>query len=161
MELWIIRHGEASQEVNDEAGPPLSESGMQKLHQVSAALKKLPRQPNYLFCSPLRRAEQTAALFNEQWKLTPQTVPWLNPGVEPSKILSELNVFSEGNIAIVGHLPSVGWLFSTMVWGLPPKEVVLPKGSVTCLQVQAWNPAGAKLQWVYHPELGMTENHES
>jgi len=159
MELWILRHGEAGQEPADELGPTLSDWGVAQIRRVAEALQDLPRQPKALYSSPLRRAMQTADIFNEAWGLQREVVDWLKPGVEPSQILQRLSQTHDEVLAVVGHLPSLGWLFSLLVWGLPPKEVVLPKGSVSCLQLKSWEPAEAKLQWVYHPELGMKQNH--
>lgn len=153
MELLMIRHGEASSMPMDESGPPLSESGIRAMKKMANLLESQPVQPERLFSSPLKRARQTAEIVNELWDLRLETVDWLKPGVEPSRILSELRKIREGQLALVGHLPTLGWLLSTLLWGLPPKEISVPKGSVTCLKVEEWEPSGAKLKWILGPDL--------
>lgn len=153
MYLWVIRHGEAASLPMEEEGPPLSQGGVQTVEKMAQWIRGQNEVPTKVYVSPLRRALQTAEIFNKNWKSELKTVNWLKPGVEPSKILNALKDKKEGIFVLVGHLPTLGWLVSTLVWGLPPKEVVLPKASITCLKVDDWEPSGATLRWSLNPEL--------
>lgn len=153
MELYLIRHGEAETGNPDEEGPPLSERGMGEVRRVVDHLGTLKKFPSRVFSSTLRRAFQTAELFNQNWQLEIAQVEWLAPGVEPSRIIKELSQIPDPSVALVGHLPTLGWLLSTLLWGVPPKEIILPKGSVSYLEVQAMEPAGATLRWMISPEM--------
>jgi phosphohistidine phosphatase SixA len=73
--------------------------------------------------------------------------------VAPSLVLQELRKYSEEGIALVGHLPNLGLLLGSLVWGLPPKEVVIPKGGVGFLNLFSWDPGTAKLKWVLTPDV--------
>lgn len=152
MELWMIRHGEAETNLPDEAGPALSPNGIAGIEKLAVDLKDWTHSPGSLFSSPLRRAQETAEILNRNWQLEVQTVDWLKPGVEPSRILKELQEIKVDSIAVVGHLPTLGWLASTLLWGIPPKEIILPKGSLTLLKVSEWEPSGAKIKALNNPE---------
>jgi len=153
MELFIVRHGEAETGTASEEGPPLTERGRHDVEKVSRMVDTLEKAPLVLFSSPLIRAIQTADALNQDWDLSIQKVEWLTPGVEPSRILKELSQTAQEKIAIVGHLPTLGWLLSALVWGVPPKEIILPTGSVTFLEVSKWEPAGAKIRWMLSPDM--------
>lgn len=161
MELWICRHGEAGRDPTDELGPSLTETGKKQILRVAAHLKVLDRKPQQILVSPLRRAQESAQIYGDHFGPEPITVDWLLPGTEPSKILHSLSETSFEHLALVGHLPSLGWLFSTLIWGLPPKEVSLAKGSVTSIRLKEWQPAAGKILWIYHPELGMSSDHSN
>lgn len=153
MELYIIRHGEAVSGMPDEAGPPLSGQGAVGVKKVADHLQRQGRSPSHLYSSPLRRALQTAEIFQESWKLPVEQVSWLQPGIEPFQVLEELGRISSDKLALVGHLPALGWLTSILVWGGPPKEISIPKGGVVLLQVAEWKPASAKFKWILNPDI--------
>jgi phosphohistidine phosphatase SixA len=153
MELLIIRHGEAASLPMDEAGPSLNDAGQKEVRDLATLLQHQALRPQGLWTSPLRRALETAELLQGLWDLPPQAVDWLKPGVEPSKILKQLASLDAKSPVLVGHLPTLGWLFSTMLWGLPPKEVSLPKASAALLEVKSWEASGAKIKWLLHPQL--------
>lgn len=153
MELLIVRHGEAAPLPMDEAGPPLNDAGELEVRHLAQLLAEQDFHPEGIWTSPLRRALQTSEILRDVWDLSPQTVDWLKPGVEPSKILKEMISIEEKSLVLVGHLPTLGWLFSTLLWGLPPKEVSLPKASATLLEVKSWEPSGAKIKWLLNPQL--------
>jgi phosphohistidine phosphatase len=136
----------------DELGPPLSKEGQEEVKKLVHLLRGQAFRPEGLWTSPLRRALQTSEILQKLWEVTPYPVDWLKPGVEPSKILKELSTLKQQSIAVVGHLPTLGWLFSTLLWGLPPKEISLPRASAALLQVKSWGPSGAKIQWLLHPK---------
>ena len=121
--------------------------------EIAQQLYKQEMKPEILFSSPMRRALETAEIINTGWDLPHQTAEWLHSGVEPSRIIGELKKISVKGIVIVGHLPSLGWLLSVLVWGLPAKEIIVPKGSVTLLKVSEWEPSGAKILEVLNPEF--------
>lgn len=70
--LYLIRHGRASHRSTDEAltsrgrvaDPPLDEIGLQQAQALTARLLKMPA-PAAIFVSPLKRALQTIAPFEQ------------------------------------------------------------------------------------------------
>lgn len=153
MELLIVRHGRAEMSPQEGLGPPLSPQGMEDVERVAQMVAGQEVAPELLISSPLIRAKQTAEIFSKNWNLHVEEVDWLLPGVEASKIIIKLQEFGKSKPALVGHLPTLGWLLSVLVWGLPPKEIPVPKGSVTCLDIKSWEPSGGKIRWMVHPEL--------
>jgi len=153
MELMIIRHGAAQTGTEEEGGPSLSETGKLSIQSLLKFVREKELKPDALFSSPLNRAIQTTEILNQAWELKFKPVDWLSPGVEAFRILMELNKLEEQKIALVGHLPTLGWLLSVLIWGKPPKEVSIPKASLTLLKVKSWEPLGAKLLWMMNSDL--------
>jgi phosphohistidine phosphatase len=153
MELFLIRHGEAGLGSGDGGGPELSAKGIDDAGKVLRLIKDLKTAPSIIFSSQLLRAVQTAELFNKSWQVPIKMVDWLHPAVEPSRVIHELKQIPEQKIALVGHLPSLGWLLSVLLWGIPPKEILVPKGSVSFVRVSHWEPSGGEIQWMLNPDI--------
>ena len=70
--LYLIRHGRASHRSTDEAlttrgrvaDPPLDETGLEQAHALTRRLLKMP-PPSAIFVSPLTRARQTIAPYEQ------------------------------------------------------------------------------------------------
>ncbi len=153
MELYLIRHGASENFAASDESRALTPEGREDVERVASHVTESFEAPSLLLSSPYQRAVQTAECFANRWDLPIQTAEWLQPPVEPSKVLAELRKLAEQNIALVGHLPNLGLLLGTLVWGLPPKEVVLPKGGIALLRLPAWEPGSAKLQWLLSAEV--------
>ena len=153
MQLALIRHGEceASAATDEERG--LTPAGHADVAKVADLLRRQKLvAPQVIFSSPMKRALQTAELFNTSWGLEIQKADWLQPLVEPSTVLEQLRNRSEDHLILVGHLPNLGLLLSTLLWGLPAREVALPRGAAALLDVEAWEPGAAKLGLFIKPE---------
>lgn len=94
--LIIVRHGESAwnveRRVQGQADPPLSEVGRQQARALAEAMRK-PRLAA-LYCSPLHRARETAALVAAPHGLRPQVVDALREidlGVWQGRTHSELS----------------------------------------------------------------------
>lgn len=153
MNLFIIRHGEADSQSETPQDPPLASSGVEKVTLVAKEVTGKVQAPEALFSSPLKRALQTSEIIAQSWSLEIQTADWLLPGVEPSHILNELKSLQVKNLALVGHLPTLGWLFSVLLWGVPPKEIVVPKASISLIETSEWEPSAGKIRWMTSPAL--------
>lgn len=152
MNLYLIRHGESESGDKPDEERALTPAGLEQATAMARRVTGFPDPPTVLFSSPLLRARQTAEPFGQGWNLSIQTAEWLRPMVEPSDVIETLQQRSEEAIALVGHLPNLGLLLGTLVWGLPPKEIVIPKGSVAFLKLSSWEPESAKLRWMLTPD---------
>lgn len=152
MFLYLIRHGDAEMGAMPDEQRGLTPAGLTDIQKISKHISRMEGRPEQLFSSPFLRAKQSAEPFSQSWDLKIQAVDWLLPGVAPSQVLGELRKYSEEGIALVGHLPNLGLVLGTLVWGLPPKEVVIPKSGVAFLNLTAWDPGTAKLQWLLTPK---------
>jgi phosphohistidine phosphatase len=152
MNLYLIRHGDAEADKSD-AERGLTKSGAEAVQRTAALVTTKVGSPAIVLSSPLKRALETADFFARGWGVKIEQVDWLQAGVEPSVVIGELKKRAEQNIALVGHLPNLGLLMGTLVFGLPPKEVVLPKSGVACLSLASLEPGAAKLRWLMAPEM--------
>lgn len=153
MHLYLIRHGESEEGDMSDEERALTPAGHQAVKTIARHITELPDEPTAIFSSPLRRALETARAFSEGWELIPQSVDWLRPSAEPSRVLAELSETRHETVALVGHLPNLGLVMSTLLCGLPPREMSLPKGGVAHLEVNAWEPGAAKICWLLTPDL--------
>ena len=153
MQLCLIRHGECEASAASDEERGLTTTGNADVAKVSELLRRQKLvAPQVIFSSPMKRALQTAELINAPWALEIQKADWLQPLVEPSTVLEKLRSRSEDHLVLIGHLPNLGLLLSTLLWGLPAREVSLPRGAAALLDVEAWEPGAAKLGLFIKPE---------
>jgi phosphohistidine phosphatase len=153
MNLYIIRHGIAEVLARTDAERALTKEGLKEVQKVAREVSERARKPERIFVSPYLRAKQTAEPFSERWKIKAEIAPWLMPGAEVSDVLQSLEDCPEESFALIGHMPNLGLVLSALVWGLPPREIALPKGSVALLKTKSWKPGEAKLKWLLNPDL--------
>ena len=152
MNLYLIRHGDSESDKPDELRA-LTPVGRDAASKAAKWVTKIVEKPQVLFASPLKRAKETAEPFARGWNTNVETAEWLRANVEPSAVIEELKKRKEQDIVLVGHLPNLGLLLATLVWGLPPKEVIIPKGGVAYLDVKSWEPGNSKLKWMVTADL--------
>lgn len=152
MRLWLIRHGECGSFSSDPAGPALTVSGLADIESVATRVLGHAERPARLFCSPLLRARQSAIPFAARWDLAPEIAEWLLPEASVAQTLQHLQQSGPTALALVGHMPHLGILLATLLWGLPPREVALPRAGAACLELSAWEPGAGRLEWFYTPE---------
>ena len=152
MLLYLVRHGEASNEL---ANPTqvLTENGLRDVKKVASYLAGLNLPLDIIFHSRKVRAKQTAVVFADILKPEEgiQETDHLNPLDDPSEwehILQESNK----DIMLVGHLPYMAKLFSKLVCGFMDDGMVTFKNaSAACLKREydgTW-----LLQWMIGPEV--------
>src|SRR5262245_66455311 len=139
MKLYLIRHGENEEGKPDELRS-LTPQGRETVEKMAMRVTALEAHPSLLFASPLRRAVETAEIFGKKWDLSPQTEEWLKPMIPPSRVIEELQKIHDSSVALVGHLPHLGLLLAVLMWGFPPKEIVIPKGGAAFLETEVLEP---------------------
>jgi phosphohistidine phosphatase len=157
--IYLVRHGiagPASTTVSD-ANRSLTQDGTRKMTRVAAGLKRLGVVPDAVLSSPLRRAEETAAVLARV--LAPQIeveiYPPLAPGHEPAHLLNGLTTHRRAlSLMLVGHQPDLGELGSYLITGSSNLAVLpLKKGGVAAVRVAAVPPrAGGILEWFLTPK---------
>lgn len=153
MQLWLIRHGECETNAASDEARLLTAEGLKAVAKVAThAAARAEDYPAALLSSPFRRAQQTAEAFRTHWGLEIETVPWLLPLSGVALALEELRKRPEERIALVGHMPNLGLLLAALLWGLPPREAVLPRAAAALLELPAWEPGAAKLKLFIKPE---------
>ncbi len=152
MNLYLIRHGESETDKPD-SERDLTLIGRDNVVKMSRWITEVCKPPVAIFSSPLKRAYETAKYFAGPWNLEIRQVEWLLSDVEPSKVIGELLKLSQKSVALVGHLPNLGLLLGTLIWGMPPKEIVIPKAGVALLDLERVEPGSAKLKWMVSVDL--------
>src|SRR5258705_13797168 len=88
MELLVVRHAIAlersARRWPDDARRPLSPQGAARARKAALGLKRVTEHPARVLVSPLRRAQQTAAILT-QFAGWPEAGEWaqLPPGADP------------------------------------------------------------------------------
>lgn len=142
MELYLMRHGIAVAEdipgIAADADRPLSPKGIKRTRKAAKGLLALKLSFDRILTSPLARAQQTARIVAEAFRMEEQVqeIPELAPGGSVQKLLSSLATYkADRKILIVGHQPLLGELASFLLSGAEKMEIRLKKGGLCCLEV--------------------------
>jgi len=152
-ELWVIRHGAATERAPDgadDAQRPLTPKGERQARRVRQVLPRIDR----LFASPRLRAAQTAAPLADRAPAGLETLAALADAeaVElPAALASALRAGALPDarpvrVAVVGHEPQLSEAIGLMIGdGERPATVRMRKGSVARLS-GTLRPGGMALE---------------
>ena len=161
MNLYIVRHAIAVEAgtpaYEDDNLRPLTEKGKKKMQKIAQGLKQQETELNLILTSPYLRAMETAKILRNAFDLekgavieTEHLVP-LGHGNELISLINEKYAVV-GNIALVGHEPSLGILISMLIAGDPNLSLTLKKGSVCRLTADNLQYGRcATLDWLLTP----------
>jgi phosphohistidine phosphatase len=157
--IYLVRHGIAADPtagMND-ADRALTPAGGRKMTRIATGLKRLGAVPDVILSSPLRRAEETAALLATV--LTPdraaEIYPPLAPGHGATDILKGLQVHRRAHaVMLVGHQPDMGEFASFLLSGSAAlAQLDFKKGGVAAIAVPALPPrSSGMLRWFLTPK---------
>ncbi len=152
MKLYLIQHGEATQEEVDPARP-LTVQGKRDVQRVASFLKSAGIGPLTIRHSGKTRAKQTAEIVAS--RLGPECQIMESKNLSPNdpiRMVAEEISRMTGDLMIVGHLPFLGKLTSFLLTGSESKNVIAFRmGGVACLQRKddrTWQVA-----WMMIPQL--------
>jgi phosphohistidine phosphatase len=141
----------------NDADRALTPEGTRKMTRVAAGLKRLRVVPDVILSSPLRRAQETAAVLATV--LTPdrtvEIYPPLAPGHAAADILKGLQVHRRAHaVMLVGHQPDMGELASFLLSGSAAlAQLDFKKGGVAAIAVPALPPqSSGTLRWLLTPK---------
>jgi phosphohistidine phosphatase len=125
MHVYLIQHAEAvSSDINLER--PITERGARDTERLAIfARKHLGAGISRIYHSGKTRARQTAEIFAHHLDLDSALTQAdaLDPDSDPSVWAMRINELDE-NVMLVGHMPHIGRLASTLVTGDPNKQIV-------------------------------------
>lgn len=129
----LLRHGEAVPSHPDgDAARPLSPHGVTALEAFARRYATLGPRPERIFCSPLLRARETAALVCAALGRGSAALilPELVPDAEPADVVLALaeRAPATGHVLLVGHQPLLGDLAGHLSDGNP--RALAPGGLV-------------------------------
>lgn len=138
MKLYLVQHGEAMSEAEDERRP-LTERGSIQVTQVAGEAKGLGVSPARVLHSGKLRAEQTAEVMRQTLDLPgkPEAVEGLGPNDDVRPWVEKVNGESE-DLMIVGHLPFLESLASLLLKGDESvRTVQFRYAALACLERRA------------------------
>lgn len=119
MDVYLMRHGEASFDADSDINRELTDRGRQEALRSVKSVITASRTIDAVWSSPYLRAKQTAEIAVKELGAPLSLQPRLTPDYNPSKVtdwLYELNG-SVNSVLITSHMPLVGKLVSLMVDG--------------------------------------------
>ena len=156
MQLILVRHTEAASVgqlgATTDFDRPLTPRGHATARRLTDRLKAMGVRADVVACSPLLRAQQTAAPLLELTGREPVTIDHLAPDThKPKKVARALADLGVGSAIAVGHLPDIayfaGWLIGTGGAG-----VAFDKGTAALIEVGAKVEEGTgTLEWLMSP----------
>jgi phosphohistidine phosphatase len=151
MDFYLVQHGEAKPEHEDPTRP-LTGRGREEVEQVARCAAKIGLKVSEVCHSGKLRAKQTAEILANY--LFPSRgifeIEGLSPMDDPSKARAVLEAAKEP-LMLVGHLPHLSRLASTLIIGDKTKEVIqFRMGAIVCISK---TEGGFAVKWVLTPEL--------
>ena len=138
MLIYIIRHGQAqgSSATGRDRDRKLTEKGHQQSRAIGVYLAGCRPMPRRVITSPLVRAQETAIAACEPMALAMQTDDRLGSDQGLSEMLAVLEDHREEDaIAIVGHMPTLGQLCTSLTEGATGSTSSLRTGEVAVIRV--------------------------
>ncbi len=157
--IYLVRHaiaGPATDGMSD-ADRALTADGHRKMQRAAAGLKYLDVKPDVVLSSPLRRAQETAAIVASELmsESSVEIYPPLAPGHRIEDVYKGLRPYrSAREVVLVGHEPDMGGLASHLLTGTDTLVTVpFKKGAVAAIQVESVPPRSAGvLLWFMTPK---------
>lgn len=108
MHLYFIRHGEASHQATSDHERPLTAHGIRQAQLNSELFTRLNIPIDTIYCSPRRRAQETAQHIGAARALTPQVHPACDFEFNAQKALTIAQAHAPtAHLVLIGHNPSI------------------------------------------------------
>ncbi|RPI06890.1 MAG: phosphohistidine phosphatase SixA [Ignavibacteriae bacterium] len=137
MRIYLLRHGDASSHsrYSDEERP-LTELGNRQAALIGTLLQRLPGGIDVILSSPLKRAQETAALAGSHVK-NHQVIlcDFLLNGADPQQLFDQLDELHASSVLLVGHEPLMSELISLLISGKKTAEVEMKKCSLALVDI--------------------------
>lgn len=151
MLVYLVRHGEAVDQMEDTARP-LSEKGNRGMEGLAALLaQRFKVLPGHIYHSPKLRAAQTAGIISSAVQKAPVPVETngLAPMDDPAVWAEQLEVMDK-DVMLAGHLPYMSRLASLLLLRDGNREILeFTPGTVVCLE----KTGGWRLKWMISPGI--------
>jgi phosphohistidine phosphatase len=123
--IWLLRHGDASDDAPDDASRPLTEKGERQSRAAGEALARLGVEVDTCLSSPKVRARDTARIACESLGAEVEETDALRDGdFDPQQLAA-----GRGEVLLVGHEPD----FSRAIQATTGARVELKKGGVAAI----------------------------
>ena len=158
--LLIVRHAiaqdrdEALKQRLPDAERPLTGKGKKRMRRAAAGLRQVVGPLGHILSSPLRRAQQTAAILQGEYPDAPLTLSdTLSPGQSVNALVTTLaKTGNQGTLALIGHEPDLSRLTATLLCGETSAAIQLKKGGAALLAFTGRIGSGqGRLLWLLTP----------
>lgn len=153
MLITFVRHASAIERSIDmlDADRHLIEKGEKQVKRLASFCSKHALIPSLIFCSPLKRAQETAHLLIKHLSISAKlnTVPWLEIENNPFVIINELTVLSKqglDDIWLVGHEPDFSAVIGLLI-ETSPENLLIKKASLTRIDAEFNQEPRGTLLW--------------
>lgn len=122
MQLFVMRHGQASLQASSDAQRPLNEQGHIEAITMAKWLNDTGRKFDHLYVSPYLRAQQTAKTLSKELSFSAQstTIEFITPSGNANEVHDFIdgtsNVDQPNGILIVSHMPLVSYLVAELTF---------------------------------------------
>jgi phosphohistidine phosphatase len=157
MNLYLIRHAIAEEESpsGEDSQRGLTDKGAKKMRLIAKGLRTLGVEFDFILTSPYLRAQQTAEILAEVFKMKKQVAQSENliPMGDPDLLFAEINEkHTVDSLAIVGHEPYLSALVAILTTDSASLEMTFKKGGVCYLSTDDLHHTHkATLEWLLPP----------
>jgi phosphohistidine phosphatase len=153
MRLLVIRHAHAApqQPGVPDAERPLTSDGARRFRAAAHGIATLVT-PDVLVASPLRRAQETAAIAAAIWGgIQPATEAALASGSVEAILTALEHHPPAATVAVIGHEPSVSALVAELVGARSTEALAFEPGAAALLELPSLAARHARLVWFLPP----------
>lgn len=148
MKLFILRHGQAENFACSDAERALTDGGRAEVRRVIRRSAGEISPLHHLWVSPLRRAQQTADVVEEELGPAPrETSPLLVPECSAYHVLELLSGVEDGTYLLVSHQPLVGELVNGLC-GKPNGFYAMDTGALAQVRLDVAAMGCGELVWL-------------
>jgi phosphohistidine phosphatase len=151
MKLYLLRHATASDVAASDAERELTREGRDEARIVGKALATFGVKATRILSSPLVRARQTAEIaakaleFSGKVDLLDELA---NSTSTPSLLKALKSHAADGEILLVGHMPSLSEHLAALVGAGTAQSFPLGKASVACVELEQLRTGTGQLRWL-------------
>jgi len=151
MKLFLMRHGEAEFNLNNDAQRQLTDVGRANVREIVLRDKAELSHIDTIWVSPYVRAQQTAQIVQEVLDQPVHCViqSFLKPSADPHSVFNELQE-KDLSILLVTHQPLIGTMVNLLA-GLEPGRHRLGTAALACIELEVVAPACGELNWLHQP----------
>ena len=154
MRVYLVRHAEAEPAGGSaDVDRRLTETGVQQARAAGVAFKALHVKLDGILSSPVLRACQTAQEMSARLDPSPavEIRDGLACGASPDRYFEELDRWTRGDVALVGHMPDLARVAAVLLAGEPEISLAFAPSAACCLDVDLDARQG-KVVWFHGPD---------
>lgn len=151
MKVFLLRHGEAEDYRDSDAGRNLTARGIVETEAILSRKAEELKGVHSIWASPYVRAQQTAELVKKHLPELPiHTTELLVPDASPQRLAKALELSETDSLVLVTHQPLVG-TFLDWLAGLEAGRYRLGTSALASIDAEFISADCGELNWVIQP----------